>query len=150
MILVGTYYHQLDERGRFRVPVKFKKDFEVRNEQGEILPPLVMRGTNECLFMYPSGTAEKLFEKFSEVDFTSEAANDDVRNFTCSAVWAERDQYGRVSLNDDLIEYAGLEKDIVSVGVYNHVEIWSEKNWKAYLARQAAAKGGAAGKKEQS
>ena len=27
VILVGTYHHQIDEKNRFRIPVKFKKEF---------------------------------------------------------------------------------------------------------------------------
>ena len=29
-------------------------------------------------------------------------------------------------------EYAGLKKDIVSIGVNNRIEIWNKENWKEY------------------
>ena len=55
-----------------------------------------------------------------------------IRRFTANALWAESDAQGRIPLTDELIKYAGIKKNIVSVGVYNRVEIWSEENWKKY------------------
>ncbi len=127
VIFVGNYHHQLDEKGRFRIPVKFKKDFAEDS-------PLITRGTNLCLCMYPHDVAEKLFfKKYEDKDFDSEDENHDVRKTTFCAQWADKDGQGRIGLTPDLIEYAELTKNIVSVGVYNRVEIWSEENWQAYL-----------------
>lgn len=133
MILVGTYHHQVDEKGRFRIPVKFKKAFEKRDEDGDYLPLFIMKGTNKCLFVYTEETAEKLFfSKFDGVDFTSEDGNSDIRNFTANAMWAERDPQGRIGISEELLKFAGIQKGIVSVGVYNHVEIWGEEEWQKY------------------
>lgn len=126
VILVGTYHHQIDEKNRFRIPVKFKKEFSE-------VTPFVMKGTNRCLFLYSGAVAEKLFfNKFDESDFTDETKSREIRRFTANALWAESDAQGRIPLTDELIKYAGIKKNIVSVGVYNRVEIWSEENWKKY------------------
>ena len=45
------------------------------------------------------------------------------------AIDAEADKQGRRLLPQSLREYAGLEKDIVLVGVSNKVEIWDKKRW---------------------
>lgn len=42
------------------------------------------------------------------------------------------DNQGRIILLSNLREYAGLKKDIVSIGVNNRIEIWNKENWKEY------------------
>lgn len=144
MILVGTYHHQIDENGRFRVPVKFKKPLGIKDKKDkksetaaieeEEKFPFIMKGTNKCLFVYPADVAEKLFfGSFGDCSFTSEEDSDEMRGYTANAAWGEPDAQGRIALSPELIAAAELDKDIVSVGVYNHIEIWSEKNWKEYL-----------------
>jgi MraZ protein len=39
------------------------------------------------------------------------------------------DKQGRILIPSNLREYAGIEKDVVSVGVLNRVEIWSKEKW---------------------
>ena len=39
------------------------------------------------------------------------------------------DKQGRILLTANLREYAGIDKDIVSVGVYSRVEIWSKDRY---------------------
>ena len=37
------------------------------------------------------------------------------------------DQHGRVSLSPDLIEYAGIKKNVVTIGSFDRLEIWGEE-----------------------
>ena len=39
------------------------------------------------------------------------------------------DKQGRILLPANLREFAGIEKDVVSVGVYSRVEIWSKERY---------------------
>jgi MraZ protein len=39
------------------------------------------------------------------------------------------DKQGRILIPTNLREYAGIEKDVVSVGVLSRVEIWSKEKW---------------------
>ena len=39
------------------------------------------------------------------------------------------DKQGRILLPANLREYAGIEKDVVSVGVFSRVEIWSKDRY---------------------
>jgi MraZ protein len=42
------------------------------------------------------------------------------------------DGQGRVKIEKSLVEFAGLSKDIVLVGVSTRAEIWSLKAWEIY------------------
>ena len=52
-----------------------------------------------------------------------------VRYFTTGASKCELDKQGRTLIPANLREKAGLEKDIVFVGVMGKVEIWSKERW---------------------
>ena len=48
-------------------------------------------------------------------------------------MWSiEVDKQFRGLIPQNLKEYAGIEKDIVSIGVLSRVEIWSKEKWEGY------------------
>ena len=54
------------------------------------------------------------------------------RQFFAGAVECELDNQGRIIIPSNLREYAGLEKQIVSIGVAERVEIWNKQSWESY------------------
>ena len=56
-----------------------------------------------------------------------------------SMVEIEPDKTGRITIPASLREYAGLDRDVVVVGVDTRFEIWDAANWEAYVAEQEAA-----------
>ena len=51
-----------------------------------------------------------------------------------SMVEIEPDKTGRITIPPSLREYAGLDRDVVIVGVDTRFEIWDAANWEAYVA----------------
>ena len=49
--------------------------------------------------------------------------------FFSGAVTCEVDKQGHILIRNNLREYAGIEKDVVSVGVLSRVEIRSKEKW---------------------
>ena len=54
--------------------------------------------------------------------------------FYSGAQAATCDKQGRVGLPQNLIEYAGLKRDVVLVGLSDGVEVWDAETWDAQLA----------------
>jgi MraZ protein len=54
------------------------------------------------------------------------------RYFAGTSFDAELDSAGRVILNQALLEHAGIDKEVVIVGNYNSIEVWSRETWRAY------------------
>ena len=52
-----------------------------------------------------------------------------MRFFFAGAATCEVDKQGRILLPANLREYAGIDKEVVSVGVYSRVEIWSKDRY---------------------
>ena len=119
-MFTGEYNHSIDAKGRVIVPSKF------REQLGEEF--VVTKGLDGCLFVYPKSEWEGIEEKFRALPSNGETRRF-MRFFFAGAAVCEVDKQGRILLPANLREYAGIEKDVVSVGVYSRVEIWSKDRY---------------------
>ena len=118
-MLFGEYYHQLDEKNRMRIPSKLKD---------ELGACYLVKGSNHCLYLLPSETMEIVLAKVQDVPMFS-PAQDTLRALFSSATKVEEDGQGRVMIPASLREYAGITKDIVTIGVGTRCEVWSKEHW---------------------
>lgn len=120
-MFMGEYNHTIDTKGRLIVPSKFRE--QLGNEF------VVTKGLDGCLFVYSNEEWQHIEEKFREIPLTTKDARKFSRFFFAGATGCEVDKQGRILLPANLREYAGIEKDVVSVGVLSRVEIWSKDRW---------------------
>lgn len=125
-MFVDEYSRQLDDKCRFVIPSK------VREKLGTSV--IITRSpSDKCLYMYTEDEWSVISEKLSELPTaTDPVAAAFVRLFFGKAVSCEIDKQGRVSVAKRFIEYAGLKKDIVLVGVNSRLEIWDSDTWENY------------------
>ncbi len=122
-MLIGLYRHSIDAKKRMRMPSKFKSSLGANF--------IITKGNKKNLFVFSSQQFEGLYQKMLELPLFDEEAQTPVRRFLSSAFEAEEDAQGRFLLPKELISYAGLDKNIVLVGVGNRVEIWDEQTWES-------------------
>ena len=67
--------------------------------------------------------------KIFATNHSSREARKFMRFFFAGAATCEVDKQGRILLPANLREYAGIDKEVVSVGVYSRVEIWSKDRY---------------------
>ena len=118
---MGEYNHTIDTKGRLIIPSKF------REALGEEF--VVTKGLDGCLFVYDNNEWKAFEEKLKSLPLTNKDARQFVRFFLAGAMTAEVDKQGRILLSSVLREFAGLEKEVVLVGVASRVEIWSKDRW---------------------
>ena len=123
-MLIGEYEHSIDTKGRLIMPSKLKEDI------GEKF--VVTKGLDGCLFVY-SQTEWKIFEdKLRNFPLTNKDARALIRFFLAGAMECEIDKQGRFLIPSNLREFAGLEKEVVVIGVLDKIEIWSKDKWLKY------------------
>lgn len=125
-MFIGEYSYSIDPKRRLAMPSKF------RSELGNRV--VVTRGLDQSLFVYPMKVWEALAEKLGTMPVGESAKRSFVRLQLAGAADVELDSQGRVLIPDYLVEYAGLGKGVVIVGLFNRLEIWSEEKWKTYKA----------------
>lgn len=120
-MFLGQYAHTVDTKGRTFIPAKY------RDELGETV--VVTRGTSKCLTVYPMSEWEKYTAKIAELPQAHAAK---IRRFVFSnASDVPIDAQGRIGLVAGLREYAGIEKNVMILGLGSYIEIWAEDVWKA-------------------
>ncbi len=71
-------------------------------------------------------------EKLKTLPLTNKNARDFVRFFLSGATECEIDKQGRFLIASNLREYAGMDKEVVIIGVGTRIEIWNKEKWKSY------------------
>jgi len=123
-LFIGEYQHIIDVKGRVIMPAKFREGL------GEKF--VLTKGLDHCLFAYPNEEWGILEKKLRSLPLTSKDARAFIRFFFAGACECELDKQGRILIPANLREYAGLEKDVVIIGVSTRVEIWSKDRWDEY------------------
>lgn len=123
MMLAGTYTHQMDEKGRIRIPAK------LRDELGKDKRLFITCGPHNCLLVLTEEMAEEALKSMSNDKFSTSDFSSIRRRIMTSGFIIEDDAQGRTLLTQKLINHAQLKKNIVTVGNLNRVEIWSQENW---------------------
>lgn len=123
-MFIGEYQHALDSKNRIIIPSKF------REQLGDSF--IMTKGLDGCLYIYTKEEWYKLEEKLKKLPLTSKDARAFTRFFFSGAAEIETDKQGRALIPQNLIEYASILKEIVSIGVSNRIEIWSKEKWEDY------------------
>ena len=116
-MFIGEYHHTIDEKGRIIIPAKFRESL------GKYF--IITRGIENCLFVYPIDSWNKICDKLSTLPFTKKDARIFTRFFLSAATVCEFDKQGRINIVDSLIEYAEIKKECVIIGVNDRLEIWA-------------------------
>ena len=131
-MFVGSYPLRLDEKGRLALPVRFREQVA----DGMV----IKKGQERCIYGLTMGrVAEQSAAIAAMAPADTAAARMRARLGFGSMVEVEPDKTGRITLPAGLREYAGLDRDVVVVGVDTRFEIWDSATWDAYVAEQEAA-----------
>lgn len=121
----GTYRHLIDEKNRFRVPTKLKEDLGTNW--------VITKGANGCLCGFSKQTMEQdIYPKLNGISMFDAEAQKPLRILFSSAFETEEDKQGRILLPQELKAYAGITKNMVTIGVGSRIEIWAEEAFDAY------------------
>jgi MraZ protein len=120
-MLLGAYEHTIDDKNRLTLPAKFRDAFA----DGVVLT----RGMDGCLYAYTRARWERMAETIGGLDDLSREGRVMKRFFFSAAAVDEPDRQGRVVVPAPLAQHAGLARDVVVAGVYDHVEIWDRAKW---------------------
>jgi MraZ protein len=130
-MFLGTHTPRLDDKGRLILPAKF------RDELAEGL--VITKGQERCLYIWPMAEFARFAEASRSAPVTQKGARDFMRVLYAGASDEVPDKQGRITLPQQLREYAGLDRDCVVIGANSRVEVWDTAAWDAYLNEQEPA-----------
>jgi MraZ protein len=126
---LGEYEATLDSKGRFLLPAGIKKQLPVGVDPVFV----VNRGFEKCLTVYPIQSWTPIYENISALNDFDPKVREFRRYFLNGAIQLELDSAGRILLPKNLLEHAGLEKDIVLVSAVTKLEIWDKNKYQQFF-----------------
>lgn len=120
----GRHQHVLDEKGRLSIPSRFR-DQIAQDHDGR----LVVTNLPHCLVAYTPDQWEIIESRTSQLSNVKSNVQSFLRYFYSGATECELDRQGRILIPPSLREAVSLDKQVVVAGMFNRIEIWSQKSW---------------------
>lgn len=124
-MIIGEYRSKVGDKKRVSLPKKF------RDELGEEI--ILTRGYEDALILVNKGMWESIAKDVVDGSFINKNIRDTSRFLIGGAVEISIDKQGRFLIPQALFEHAGLDKDIIFIGLVNWIEIWSKEKWEERL-----------------
>ena len=122
MAFRGHFEHSLDAKNRLSIPARFRTFFE----NGTVLA----KDPEPCFALWTPQEHESIIARaLAELNPLSKDYRDLSRYFQGNSFDTELDASGRVILPAPLLEHTGIQKEVVVVGVGDHLEVWARERW---------------------
>lgn len=116
----GRFNHIIDSKGRLNFSAKFREVLTNNYEE-----KLIVVKYYQCLRGYP--LSEWIaFEKAKSQQYRNQAQEDTLRMVLGSLAECGFDKQGRILIPQNLREYAGLNREVVLIGMFRKIEIWDK------------------------
>lgn len=122
MLFLGTHEHSLDDKNRLSLPSKLAAKFSNRTVY-------VSKGFEGCLELR---TVEDFEKRSQEILAYSQNKKDSrilARQILANAAEIEMDKANRILIPANLIQMAGLKKNVIIIGLGNKLEVWDTKSY---------------------
>lgn len=128
-MFLGNYNYTIDEKGRVTIPAKLRSDLGADF--------ILTRGLDGCIALYPRKAWDVIISKYKDLPNLQNTRNV-LRFILSSASACNLDKQGRLSISSSLLQFAGIQKECVIIGVDDCLEIWSKERWEGYLENNEA------------
>lgn len=128
----GRAHIKMDAKGRLSLPTSFRGPL---GKSSQVFITNSLYKGHRYLDFYIRAEWEKLEKKIARWPRLKPEVQAFQRFYISSVEACQVDGQGRVLIPPHLRQYAGLEEDIVLVGMDRKIEIWQEKTWRDLFAK---------------
>ena len=129
---IGQYPLTLDDKGRMLIPADVRKELD-QSRDGKAF--FLITGSNGQLWLYP----ETFYKKHVAPRMVSPVPDPDELDYSLmlfsGAARLVPDKAGRVLLPDNAVDREALGRDVILVGVREHLQLWRKDEWDEYQKR---------------
>jgi MraZ protein len=132
-MLLGTWYTLLDNSGRFTIPTPLRP----------LLQPgmIITRGFDRCLQLCPEPFWRGLAQRVNNLTLSGDDERWVRRLLFAEAMVLRLDDQGTITLSEALRGYAGIDRQVVLIGMDQYLEVWNPERWQECQATLVAATG---------
>ena len=130
--LLGEYECKMDAKGRMRLPSALIAQLG----EAELHQFVINRGFEKCLMLYPDEVWSTISAQVNRLNQYNKKERNFQRYFYRGAQKVALDSADRVLVSKRLLEYAGIEKDVILMAVNDRIEIWSKEQYDLMLEEE--------------
>jgi MraZ protein len=123
--LLGEYECKIDPKGRMRLPSGLIGQLGEREQYTFV----INRGFEKCLMLYPIEVWDQISKRINQLNTYGRKEREFVRYFYRGASKITMDGSDRILLTKGLLDYAGIDKDVVLSAFNDSIEIWSKDQY---------------------
>ncbi|MEQ8581268.1 MAG: division/cell wall cluster transcriptional repressor MraZ [Marinoscillum sp.] len=117
----SEYECKLDTKGRLVLPAKIKSSLpEVSTHE-----LIIRKGFEQNLILYPMLEYKKIHAKIAALSEFNAEQRKLKRNFFRSIQQVDLDSAGRLLIPRQMLAHAGLDKELILIGMGNYIEMWN-------------------------
>jgi MraZ protein len=118
----GHFEHSLDAKNRLSIPARFRAAFS----SGTVLA----KDPEPCVAVWTPESHEAIIERaLGGLNPMGSEYRKLSRFYQGNSFEIELDASGRVTLPPPLLAHTGIGKEVVVVGVGDHLEVWAKERW---------------------
>jgi MraZ protein len=129
----GSYEYSVDSKGRINIPARLRK--YVSPDANDTF--VITRGYEQCLFVYPLDEWNKLEQSIRQLTTTNPRHRFFMRTLLERASESILDGQLRISIPKELLQFAGIENEVLILGVLERIEVWNPTIYQRYVSSQA-------------
>lgn len=119
-MFLGKHLHSLDGKGRIILPARFRE---------QLAFGFITSQNDGCLAVWPGAEFEAKARRIGEQLDGDLEERDRARLFFAGAEAATPDSQGRIAVPLHLREFAGLKREVMVTGAFDHIELWNVDAW---------------------
>jgi MraZ protein len=123
--MIGKYPAKMDDKNRLFVPAKLREELG-----GEFFVTLGFNGGHKCLTAYTQPDWQTLTENFNKLSIAQRSGATSL--IFINAAECTPDKQFRFSLTQNLMNYAGIDREVLIVGRAGQAEIWDAAEYEAF------------------
>ena len=122
-MFLGEFQYKIDDKGRLPIPPRYRK---------ELVDGLViMPSPEKCLSAYSPQEWQKESERIASASIAPSKRRRLSRALFATAFDLSLDGQGRITLPQQLRQYAGIDEEAVVIGANTYLEVWNKDRWEA-------------------
>jgi MraZ protein len=130
---IGEYECKVDSKGRVMLPSGLKKQVSPAAQEKFV----VNRGFEKHLNLYPLDEWQKISKEVNKLNLYVAKNREFLRKFNNGATELELDNTSRFLIPKKMMEYAGVDKEIVLFAFSNRIEIWSKVAYEKLMSEDS-------------
>ena len=128
-MFTGEYRHNLDNKGRVILPIHLRQTD--KNNSSFVMTV----GLDHCIAVYPQDIWEhNIQNELNQLDWNDPSGRILQRQMYANATQSEPDRQGRIFIPQSLRQYAGIQRDVIIIGMNRNIEIWDKQRWEDHSA----------------